>query len=135
MINSLFVNLPVADLEATQAFWRRLGFDFNPHFTNDKAACLVLGPNISAMLLTPGFFAGFTGKAIADARAVTECINALQVESRAEVERLVAAAIAAGGTAPRPPQDHGFMFQHGFEDLDGHIWEVFHMDAPPVQQA
>lgn len=135
MIERLFVNLPVTDLEATKAFWGRLGFAFNPQFTNEKAACLLLGPNVCAMLLTPAFFGGFTHKPIADARQVTECINALQVASRAEVKRMIADAIAAGGTAPRPPQDHGFMVQHAFEDLDGHIWEVFQMDAPPVQQA
>ena len=135
MVEQIFVNLPVADLEAAKRFWRALGFDFNPHFTNADAACLVLGANLYAMLLTPAFFAGFTDKPIADARSVTETITALQLPSRDAVDAMVGKARAAGGTVPRAAQDLGFMYQHGFEDLDGHIWEAFHMGAmPPAAQ-
>ncbi|MEW6256336.1 MAG: VOC family protein [Pseudomonadota bacterium] len=129
MVEQIFVNLPVADLDASTAFWRALGFDFDPNYTNDKAACLVLGPNIHAMLLTPGFFAGFTHKALADARTVTECITALQLGSRAAVDALLSKALAAGGSEPNAANDLGFMYQRTFEDPDGHIWEAFHLSA------
>lgn len=133
MVQQIFVNFPVADLPATKAFWEALGFSFNPLFTNEKAACLVLGDNIFAMLLTKPFFSTFISKTIVDARTQVEAITALSVDSRERVDALVAAAVASGGTSPRAAKDHGFMYQHDFEDLDGHVWEVFHMSAMPTQ--
>lgn len=133
MVQQIFVNLPVESLEASKAFWNSLGFSFNPQFTDEKAACLVLGENIFAMLLTKPFFATFVDKAIVDARAQIETITALSVDSRHKVDRLVAAAVAAGGTSPRPVNDYGFMYQHSFEDPDGHLFELFHMSAMPSQ--
>jgi uncharacterized protein len=134
MHKQIFVNLPVNDLPKSKAFFEALGLTINPQFTNDQAACVVISESIYAMLLTKDFFKGFTAKPIADAKATTEALICLSCESRAEVDAVVAKAIAAGGTAPRAPQDHGFMYGHGFEDLDGHIWELMHMDlsaAPP----
>lgn len=133
MVQQIFVNLPVENLETSKAFWNSLGFSFNPQFTDEKAACLVLGENIFAMLLTKPFFATFVDKAIVDARAHIETITALSVDSRHKVDRLVAAAVAAGGTSPRPVNDYGFMYQHSFEDPDGHLFELFHMSAMPPQ--
>ncbi|OWW19613.1 VOC family protein [Noviherbaspirillum denitrificans] len=133
MNKQIFVNLPVKDLERTKAFFGALGYSFNAQFTNDKAACMVVSEEIYVMLLTEPFFQGFTGKAIADAHKVTEVLLCLSCDSRAEVDDLVAKAIAAGGKAPREPQDHGFMYGHGFEDLDGHIWELVHMTGTPPQ--
>jgi predicted lactoylglutathione lyase len=108
-------------------FFKALGLSFDPQFTNDQGACLVIGDNIFAMLLVEDFFQGFTSKAIVDAEQSTEVLVCLSCESRTEVDELVAKAVAAGGRAPRPPLDHGFMYGHGFEDLDGHIWELVHM--------
>jgi uncharacterized protein len=132
MHKQIFVNLPVKDLPRSIPFFQALGFELNPQFTNELAACLVIGDNIHAMLLTEPFFQGFISKPIADARASTEVLVCLSCESRAEVDAVVAKALAAGGTAPRPPVDHGFMYSHGFEDLDGHIWELVHMDPAAV---
>jgi uncharacterized protein len=132
MHKQIFINLPVADLKKSRAFFESLGFTFNPQFSNDSGACLILGENLFAMLLTVPFFKGFTSKAVVDASQATECLICLSCESRAEVDTLVAGALAAGGTAPRPPQDHGFMYGHGFEDLDGHIWELVHMSGQPA---
>ncbi|MEW6414695.1 MAG: VOC family protein [Pseudomonadota bacterium] len=129
MIKQIFVNLPVADLKASIAFFSRLGFTFNPEFTDDTATCMIVGENIFAMLLTRDRFAGFAPHPPADARATTEVLLALQLESRAAVEAMVQEAVAAGGNTYSAPQDHGFMFQHGFQDPDGHVWEVFHMNA------
>lgn len=127
MHKQIFVNLAIGDMQKSQAFFKRLGFTFNPQFTNDQGACMVISDNIYAMLLTKDFFQGFTGKPLVDATQATEVLIALSCDSRAEVDDLVARALAAGGTAPRAPQDHGFMYAHGFEDLDGHIWELVYM--------
>ncbi|MDP1684362.1 VOC family protein [Hydrogenophaga sp.] len=135
MLREIFVNLPVKDLNQSQVFFKALGLNFNPRFTNEKGACLEIAPNIYAMLLVEPFFQGFTKLPIADAKKTTEVLIALSCDSRAEVDALVAKAVAAGATTPNAPQDHGFMFQHGFADLDGHQWEVFWMDesAAPAQ--
>ena len=128
MHKQIFVNLPVGNLPRSRAFFESLGLHFEPKFSNDQGACLVVGDNIFAMLLTNDFFKTFTAKPIADATRSTEVLVCLSCESRAEVDALVQKALGAGGTAPRPPQDHGFMYAHGFEDLDGHIWELVAMD-------
>jgi predicted lactoylglutathione lyase len=133
MHKQIFVNLPVRDLGRSRTFFSSLGFEFNPQFSNDDAACMIVGENIFVMLLVERFFRGFTSKPLADAHATTEVLTCLSCESREEVDRLVAGAIAAGGRAPNPKQDHGFMYGHGFEDLDGHLWELAWMnpDAAP----
>lgn len=133
MHRQIYVNLPIADMARSRAFFEALGYAFNPQFSNEQGACLVLGENLYAMLLVHPFFQGFIDKRIADARESTEVLVCLSCDSREEVDQLVARAIAAGGRAPRPPQDHGFMYGHSFEDLDGHLWELVHMvDASQV---
>ncbi|MDZ4291743.1 MAG: glyoxalase/bleomycin resistance/extradiol dioxygenase family protein [Hydrogenophaga sp.] len=135
MLREIFVNLPVKDLNKSRTFFKALGLNFNPQFTNEKGACLEIAPNIYAMLLVEPFFQGFTKLPISDARKTTEVLIALSCDSRDEVNELVGKALAAGATTSNAPQDHGFMFQHGFADLDGHQWEVFWMDmaAAPAQ--
>jgi predicted lactoylglutathione lyase len=132
MNKQIFVNLAVKDLNKSKAFFEALGYTFNPQFTNDSGACMVIAEDsIYAMLLTEEFFATFIDKKIANAKEVTEVLICLSCESREEVDQLVAKALAAGGTSPRPPQDHGFMYAHGFQDLDGHIWELAYMSEHP----
>jgi predicted lactoylglutathione lyase len=126
-MTSLFVNLPVADLERSVEFFNILGFSFNPDFTDETATCMIVAENIFVMLLTRENFATFTPNPICDARASTEVLIALSQATRLDVDQLVTKAIAAGGTTYNQPQDHGFMYAHGFQDLDGHIWEIFHM--------
>jgi predicted lactoylglutathione lyase len=135
MAQQIFVNLPVKDLARSKAFFTELGYSFNPQFTNDQGACMVISDTIYAMLLTEPFFQTFTKKPVADATRATEVILCLSCDSRAQVDQLVAKAVAAGGTAPNPVQDHGFMYGHGFQDLDGHLWELAYMDmsAAPAQ--
>lgn len=135
MFQQIFVNLPIKDMARSQAFFKALGLTFNPRFTNDQGACLEIGANFYAMLLVEPFFQGFTKKPISDAHQSTEVLIALSVGSRAEVEAMVSKAVAAGATTPIEPKDFGFMYQHGFADLDGHQWEVFWMDesAAPEQ--
>ncbi|GGD51097.1 VOC family protein [Caballeronia grimmiae] len=127
MHKQIFVNLPVRDLKRSMTFFKALGLSFNPAFTNENAACLVIGENLYAMLLTEPFFQTFTEKTLIDAHTHVETLICLSCESRAEVDDVIAKAVAAGGRTPRPPQDHGFMYGHAFEDLDGHIWELVHM--------
>ncbi|MEA3395353.1 MAG: VOC family protein [Pseudomonadota bacterium] len=138
MNQQIYVNLPVRDLARSRAFFSALGYSFNPQFSNEQGACMVISDDIYVMLLTEPFCQTFTSKPLADARKTTEVLICLSCASRAEVDQLVAKARAAGGTVPRASQDHGFMYQHGFEDLDGHIWELAYMDmaacpATPAQ--
>ncbi|HSP99933.1 MAG TPA: VOC family protein [Candidatus Dormibacteraeota bacterium] len=128
MATQIFVNLPVKDLRRSVEFFTRLGYAFDPRFTDENATCMIVGENIFVMLLVERFFQTFTNKPLCDATKSTEAIVCLSVASRAAVDDLVARAIAAGGSAPRPPQDHGFMYGHGFQDLDGHLWELIYMD-------
>ncbi len=134
MISKIFVNLPVKDLDKSMAFFKALGFSFNPQFTDKTAACMVMGDDIYAMLLTHDKVKQFTGKQIADAHKTTEVLTALAVESKAKVHEIADKAIKAGSKEPREPQDYGFMFARSFEDPDGHIWEVFWMDPAHVQK-
>ena len=134
MSRQIYVNLPIKNMERSKAFFGALGFSFNPQFTNEQGACMVISDAIYVMLLVEPFFQTFTKKQIADAGKTTEVLICLSCESRAEVDELVRKALAAGGTAPNAPQDHGFMYGHGFTDPDGHIWELMYMDpnaAPP----
>lgn len=128
MATQIFVNLPVKDLQRSIAFFTALDFTFDLKFTNETATCMIVGDNIFVMLLVEPFFQTFTKKEICDARQCTEVLVCLSCESRAKVDELVAKAVAAGGTIPREAQDHGFMYGHAFEDLDGHIWELVYME-------
>jgi predicted lactoylglutathione lyase len=139
MAKTIFLNLPVSDLERSVAFYEGVGAAKNPQFSNDKAACMMLSDTIFVMLLTHDFYRGFTAKPIADAHATSAGLFCVSEESREAVDATVARAAAAGGTAdPGPTQDHGFMYGRSFEDPDGHHWEVMWMDAsqaPPTPDA
>jgi len=119
----IFVNLPVQDLQQSKDFFSALGYSFNPAYTNEDAACMVISESIFVMLLVKPFFQQFTNKGIADAHAQTEVITCLSADSRK--------AVAAGGSEPQPARDYGFMYQRGFQDLDGHLWEIAHMEGEP----
>ena len=134
MTTKLFVNLPVSNLERSIAFFKTLGFLFDPKFTDDSSACMVISEHNDAMLLTHKKFKMFANKPISDAHAATEVLIALALGNKAEVDSMIENAIKAGGREPRPKQDHGFMVQRTFEDLDGHTWEPFWMDPHHVQQ-
>jgi uncharacterized protein len=134
MLNQIFVNFPVKHLKKSVEFFGALGFSFNQQFTDDTATCMIVSDNIFVMLLTEKKFQGFTPKQICDATRNTEVLLALSMESRAKVDEMVRLAIAGGGTTYNEPQDHGFMYQHGFQDLDGHIWEIFWMDPAAIKQ-
>jgi hypothetical protein len=133
MATQIFVNLPVKDLKKSMDFFTKLGYSFNAQFTDDKAACMVISESIFAMLLTEPFFKSFTNKEINDTSKSAQVIVCLSSDSRAAVDDLVSKAVAAGGTTPKAAQDHGFMYSHGFEDLDGHIWETVYMDPSAIQ--
>jgi predicted lactoylglutathione lyase len=124
----MFVNLPVHDLDRSVGFFATLGFAFNPKFTDDNATCMIVGEDAFVMLLVEPFFKTFTTRQICDTRTHTEGLLAISVGSRAEVDAMVATAVAAGGTHAVAPQDHGFMYGWSFYDPDGHHWEVFWMD-------
>ena len=124
----IFVNLAVRDLKKSLEFFSKLGFEFNPKFTDDKGACMVLSEEGFVMLLTEPFFKTFTKNAICDTRSQTEALLALSCPSREEVDELVKKAVATGGRRAMDPQDHGFMYGWSFYDLDGHHWEVLWMD-------
>jgi hypothetical protein len=132
MAKMIFVNLPVADLDRSVAFYEAIGATKNPQFSDDTAACMVFSDTIHVMLLTHGKFAQFTPKRIADARETSEVLICISAGSRAEVDEMTENALASGGREPRPAEDHGFMYGRSFEDLDGHIWEPMWMDLPAL---
>jgi predicted lactoylglutathione lyase len=128
MSKLIFLNLPVADLPAAQAFYEAIGAVNNPAFTDETAACMVFSDVIHVMLLTHDKFAQFTPKKIADARETSEVLICISADSREAVDEITEHALAAGGREPREKQDYGFMYGRSFEDLDGHIWEPMWMD-------
>jgi len=134
MATQIFVNLPVKSLEKSMTFFTGLGFAFNAQFTDDTAACMIVSGDIYVMLLTEAKFRTFTPKAICDATQSTEVLVCLSCESRDKVDDMVRKAVAAGGATYNEPQDHGFMYGHGFQDLDGHIWELVYMDPGAIKQ-
>jgi len=125
----MFVNLPVRDLKRSVDFFTKLGFRFEPKFTDQNATCMIVGEDAFVMLLVEPFFKTFTKRQLCDTRTHTEGLFAISVGSRAEVDQLVKTAVAAGGAYAVDPQDHGFMYGWSFYDPDGHHWEVFWMDA------
>ncbi|HUP93054.1 MAG TPA: VOC family protein [Solimonas sp.] len=131
----IFVNLPVQDLKKSIGFFTALGFAFNPQFTDETGTCMIVGENIFVMLLTHAKFKPFTPYPIADPRKCTEVLVCLSVASRQAVDELVRKALAAGGNTYKAPEDHGFMYGHGFQDPDGHIWELVHMDMAAFAKA
>ena len=133
MPQMIFVNLPVGDLPAAMGFYGALGFSFNPEFTDNTAACMVISDTIFAMLLTHAALARFCDLPVADASKTVSHLLALNRDDRAGVDAMIRAALAAGGSEPRPAQDHGFMYSRAFADLDGHIWEPFFMDMDAMR--
>ena len=133
-VNQIFVNLPVKELSRSVEFFTKIGFTFNPQFTDENATCMVINDTIYAMLLVEKFFKSFIDKEIADTKANAAAIIALSVGSRAEVDELIEKALKAGGREYKELQDHGFMYGRDFEDLDGHLWEIFYMDMAAIPQ-
>lgn len=134
MATKIFVNLPVKDLDKTIEFFTKLDFKFNPQFSDENAACMIVSEDIFIMLLVEEFFKKFTKNGISDAFNSTEVILALSADSRKEVDEMVNKAVAAGGKTPNEKQDQGFMYGWGFQDLDGHLWEVGFMDPSEINQ-
>jgi len=128
MTTKMFVNLPVKDLGKSVKFFTALGFKFNPQFTDENATCMIVSEENFVMLLVEDYFKTFTPKPVSDARKSTEVLICLSADSRKDIDEMVSKAVAAGATTPRPAQDLGFMYQHGFEDLDGHLWELAFMN-------
>jgi uncharacterized protein len=133
MATKIFVNLPVKDLNKAIGFFTQLGFSFNQQFTDETATCMIVTDDIFVMLLTVEKFKTFTPNEICDAKKYTEVLVCLSLESRPRVDEMVRKAVAAGGATYNEPQDHGFMYGHGFQDLDGHIWELIYMEPDAVQ--
>lgn len=131
----LYINLPVSDLARSRDFYAALGFEIDPRFSDDKAVAVKLGEGQVVMLLKREFFATFTDRPLVDPREGAQCLFAIQLGSRAEVDALVDAAAAQGSDQPHGPEDYGFMYQRAFNDPDGHGWGPFWMDpaGPPVQ--
>ncbi|MBW4423700.1 MAG: VOC family protein [Nostoc desertorum CM1-VF14] len=134
MSTQIFVNLPVKNLNQSIKFFTQLGFEFNPQFTDETATCMIVSESIFVMLLTHEKFKTFTPKEICDATKSTEVLVCLSSDSREQVDEMIRLAVAAGGTTYNEPQDHSFMYGHGFADLDGHIWEIVYMEPSAINQ-
>ena len=125
MKNQIILNLPVQDLARSKAFFAALGFTYSDRFSGENAVFMnIVGDTIQAMLTTESFFESLIGKPVAQAKQANEVVICLSCDSREEVDTLIAKAVAAGGRTPHPPEDHGFMYDQGFEDLDGHLWNL-----------
>lgn len=135
MTQKIFVNLPVRDLRKSMEFFGKLGFAFNAQFTDETAACMIISEGMFVMLITENKFKTFTPKQICDTTKSTEVLVCLSSASRDSVNEMVRKAVAAGGTTYREPEDHGFMYGHGFQDLDGHIWELAFMEPSAAKSA
>ena len=133
MATQIFVNLPVKDLDKSIEFFTQLGYIFNPQFTDGNATCMIISNTIYAMLLAEPFFKTFTKQEVTDTSVANESFICLSAESREAVDAMVSKAVAAGATAPNAAQDHGFMYGHGFADLDGHFWEYMWMDPSHIK--
>lgn len=133
MPTQIFVNLPVKDLDRSKTFFSVMGYEFDPMFTDEKATCMIISDSIYVMLLLEPFFVSFTGKKVCDTREANEALLCLALESREAVDELIGKARAAGADI-KEAQDHGFMYQCSFDDLDGHRWELVHMSGEPPQQ-
>jgi predicted lactoylglutathione lyase len=127
MAAQIFVNLPVKDLQRSVAFFTSLGYGFDPRFSDENATCMIVSDTICVMLLLDDFFKTFTKKDLCDTARHTEVLVGLSCDSREKVDEMVDKAVAAGGLVPNVARDYGFMYQHGFEDLDGHLWELIYL--------
>ena len=132
MITSIFINMPIANLKRSVDFFTGLGFTFNPQFTSEDTTCMLVGPNIFAMLLERDRFTGFIDKPVADTSS-SEVILSLGCESPDEVRKLAEAAFALGARKVNEIDDKGFVISWGFEDLDGHLWDLFWMDPKHLE--
>lgn len=133
-MTKVFVNLPVSDLERTKAFYVALGCEINPLFTDENAASVVWSDDVYFMMLTRDFFATFTDKTVVDPRGAAQVLVALTRDSRDDVDAIVAAGLAAGGTEPREPIDYGFMYTRDLEDPDGNVLEFVYMSEEAAAQ-
>lgn len=134
MPTKIFVNLPVKNLNKTTEFFTKLGFTFNPQFTNEDATCMIVGEDIFVMFLVEKFFKTFIKKEICDATKDAEVILALSAESREKVDQMIIKVIEAGGRETRAPQDYGWMYGRAFQDIDGHLWEIAYMDESAIKK-
>ena len=133
MATNIFLNLPVKDLNKSIEFFTKLGYTFNQQFTDSNATCMIISDTIYVMLLVESYFKTFTTKEIANTKTTVEAILVLSAESKEAVDKLVDTAISAGAVQTKDPQDHGFMYSRTFEDLDGHVWEIFWMNPNHIQ--
>lgn len=134
MATKIFVNLPVKNLAKSVEFFTQLGFTFNSQFTDETATCMIVSEDIFVMLLTEAKFKTFTPKQICDTTTSTEVLVCLTCESRDKVDEMARQAVDAGGATPVDSKDYGFMYQHGFQDLDGHLWELIYMEPSAINQ-
>ena len=134
MATKIFVNLPVKDLNRTIEFFTKLGFTFNPQFTDENATCMIIGEDIYVMLLVERFFKTFIKKEIFNVTKDAEVIVALSAESREKVDQMMNRVLEAGGKESRDPQDHGWMYGRSFQDIDGHLWEIIYMNETAMQK-
>ena len=134
MGTSIFVNFSSSDLERSKAFYTALGCDINPNFTDENAACVVLGDNIYFMVLTREYLGTFTDKQIIDPKTQAQVSIALSRDSRDDVDEVLAKGLAAGGSEPREAQDYGFMYSRDLDDPDGNNLSFLFMEPAAAEQ-
>ncbi|MGV3466296.1 MAG: VOC family protein [Heyndrickxia sp.] len=130
-----YINLPVKDLNRTKEFFSKIGFEFDPQFSDEKAVCMIINENTFAMMLVESYFETFVSKPVADVPSAAHAIIALSAESREHVDELADKALSSGGKQTKEPADHGFMYVRSFEDINGHLWEIAYMDVNAFSQS
>jgi len=133
MTTSIFVNLPSTYLDRSKAFYEAIGFSINPAFTDENAACVVLGDNIYFMVLTREYLGTFTDKEIIDPKTQAQVSIALSRDSRDDVDEVLAKGLAAGGSEPREAQDYGFMYSRDLDDPDGNNLSFLFMEPAAAE--
>jgi predicted lactoylglutathione lyase len=132
MLNAIFVNLTVVSLKKSVDFFTALGFTFNAQFTDETSTCMIVNDKVYVMLVEHAKFSAFIDKPVAPSTS-TEAIFSFGCESKDDVIAMATKAHALGARKVNEPEDHGFMYSWGFEDLDGHLWDLFWMNPEHVQ--
>ncbi|MDQ1095583.1 MULTISPECIES: VOC family protein [Chryseobacterium] len=133
-INQIYINLAVKNVQETKEFWTKLGFTADEQMSNEKGVCIVMKQGqISVMFLQEDYFRTFSEKPVPEAGTI-QVLLALGLNSREEVDRMVATAVKNGSSQHEEPQDYNGMYQNSFWDINGYGWNIIYVDSPKLPE-